>query len=155
MRCADADAQVRSPTLLPSNRHRRHNHCGAGVESETPPPPPRWTRTLLMPHPQSGWALLRSAARFWRPLVGGPRTWTQKAGPGWRGQLTRVPTVRLSWRRGGRGALAGASLRGGDLILGEGLSPGVGVQLGWRVQPGAGDSSWGCVSAGLGAQSGL
>lgn len=27
-------------------------------------------------------------------------------------------------------------MRGGDLILGEGLSPGVGVQLGWRVQPG-------------------
>lgn len=44
-------------------------------------------------------------------------------------------------------------MRGGDLILGEGLSPGVSVQLGWRVQPGVGDSSWGRVSAGLGAQS--
>lgn len=36
MRCADADAQVRSPTLLPSNRRRRHYRWGAGVESETP-----------------------------------------------------------------------------------------------------------------------
>lgn len=110
---------------------------------------------------QKGWSLLRSAKRFWRPLVVRPRTWIQEPGPGWRSQLTPNPTVPLGRKGGGRQEGKRGSRR--SFFCGMGLSSRVrlnlvGVQLGWRVsrrlevhprveaQPGWGDSIWPLIS---------
>lgn len=91
------------PTPPPTNRRRRHSR-EAGM---TDPRTPGWTRTLPMPmqHSQKGWSLLRSAKRFWCPLVVRPRTWIRKPGPGRRSQLTpnlTVPLGRKGRRWGGK-----------------------------------------------------
>lgn len=119
------------------------------------PRTPGWTRTLPWPllHSQKGWSLLRSAKRFWRPLVVRPRTWIQEPGPGWRSQLTPNPTVPLG--RKGRGRQEGKRGSRRSFFCGMGLLSRVrlnlvGVQLGWRVQPEAGGSSQGRGSAGVG-----
>lgn len=121
------------------------------------PRTPGWTRTLPMPllHSQKRWSLLRSAKRFWRPLVVRPRI--QKPGPGWRSQLTPNPTVPLGRKgRGGRGGREEGK-RGSrrSFFCGMGLSFRVrlnlvGVQLEWRVQPEAGGSSQVRGSVGVG-----